>query len=127
MQLSDLSPQQLRKAADIKERIDALQAELNELLGAAEGSEAPSKPRVAGSQRRKAHPSLKGDAKLTIQAAVLEALGSGEAMSKKEILQRVSALRGENTNAESLRLRLYEMKAKDKTITNPQPGFYQLR
>ena len=127
MQLSDLSPQQLRKAADIKERIDALQAELNELLGAAEGSEAPSKPRVAGSQRRKAHPSLKGDAKLTIQAAVLEALGSGEAMSKREIAKRVSVLRGKKTNPDSLNPTLDEMKREDRTILNPERGMYQIR
>jgi hypothetical protein len=48
MELSSLSPSQLRKAADLKERMDALQEQLNELLGAAaEGAvtEAPGKPK----------------------------------------------------------------------------------
>ena len=33
MNITELSPQQLRKAADLKERVDALQEQLNELLG----------------------------------------------------------------------------------------------
>jgi hypothetical protein len=33
MHITSLSPQQLRKAADLKENLDALQAQLNELLG----------------------------------------------------------------------------------------------
>ncbi|MGA2656876.1 MAG: hypothetical protein ABSH34_05070 [Verrucomicrobiota bacterium] len=35
MDIASLSPQQLRKAADLKENIDALEEQLNELLGSA--------------------------------------------------------------------------------------------
>jgi hypothetical protein len=37
----NITPTQLRKAADIKERIDALQSELNEILGGSGPVEAP--------------------------------------------------------------------------------------
>jgi hypothetical protein len=45
---TNLTPKQLRRAADVKERIDALQEELSQLLGApapAEAEAAPAKPR----------------------------------------------------------------------------------
>ena len=45
---TSLTPQQLRRAADVKERIDALQEELSQLLGApapAEAEAAPAKPK----------------------------------------------------------------------------------
>jgi hypothetical protein len=45
--ITNLTPQQLRKAADVKEKIDALQNELNELLG----TEAPTP--VAGTEKPK--------------------------------------------------------------------------
>ena len=44
---TNLTPQQLRRAADVKERIDALQSELNELLG-----QAPAPAAVAAPKRR---------------------------------------------------------------------------
>jgi hypothetical protein len=48
MNITTLSPKQLRQAADIKERIDALQDELNQILGGeiptpAQAAEAPKK------------------------------------------------------------------------------------
>ena len=45
---TNLTPKQLRRAADVKERIDALQEELSQLLGApapAEAEAAPAKPK----------------------------------------------------------------------------------
>jgi len=53
----NITPTQLRKAADIKERIDALQNELNEILGDGEPltpnepTEAPKKWRVSAAGR----------------------------------------------------------------------------
>ncbi|MGO8928594.1 MAG: hypothetical protein ACLQU3_17130 [Limisphaerales bacterium] len=46
---TDLTPQQLRRAADVKERIDALQKELSQLLGAP----APAKAVTARPKRKK--------------------------------------------------------------------------
>jgi hypothetical protein len=46
---TSLTPQQLRRAADVKERMDALQKELNQLLGAP----APAPAAAAGSGRKK--------------------------------------------------------------------------
>jgi hypothetical protein len=61
--LINLSPQQLRRAADVKERIDTLRNELNELLGspvqAGDGS---------GSQRRKRRMSAAGRAAIAAAA-----------------------------------------------------------
>ncbi len=39
--ISKLSPQQLRRAADIQERIQALQKQLNDILGSPAGTHAP--------------------------------------------------------------------------------------
>jgi hypothetical protein len=40
MNINNLTPQQLRNAADLKERLDALQERLNGLLGGEEGPSA---------------------------------------------------------------------------------------
>jgi hypothetical protein len=51
MNITNLTPQQLRKAADIQERIQSLQSELNSILGGGEAStpaqatEPPTKPK----------------------------------------------------------------------------------
>ena len=54
----NITPKQLRKAADIKERIDALQDELNEILGGevptpAKATEAPKKYKFSAASRAK--------------------------------------------------------------------------
>ncbi len=64
---------------------------------------------------------------MTVKAAVLTALESGEAMSKREIAKRVSVLRGKKTNPDSLNPTLDEMKREDRTILNPERGMYQIR
>lgn len=46
---ANLTPKQLRRAADVKERIDALQEELNQLLGAS--AAAPAGPGVTGRKK----------------------------------------------------------------------------
>jgi hypothetical protein len=158
MQLSNLSPMQLRQAAELKEKICALQEELNQLAGGAVEAavtEAPERPQTA--RRGKRRLSARGRAnilagvakriakkagsapawtrgngtspegELTVKAAILETLASGEAMAKKEIAEGVATWRGKKTNPNSLNLALYELKTRDKTIMNPERGVYQLR
>ena len=155
--MANLSPQQLRKAADLKEKIDALEVQLSELLGAASestGAEAPERPQAARRPKRRrsalgrasirtavakgmakrtetAPASSRGEGtppsrNLTVKEAVLKALESGEPMRKKDIAERVSALRGKKTKPITLNPTLNEMKTKDKTIANPERGFYRL-
>lgn len=50
--LINLTPQQLRQAADLQERIAALQGELSELLGGAESSALSAPARAGGPKRR---------------------------------------------------------------------------
>jgi hypothetical protein len=60
--ITTLTPQQLRAAADVKERIDGLQNELNSILGgedpvpAQAAIEAPKMPRKGRRKRRKLSP-----------------------------------------------------------------------
>ena len=56
MNITDLSPSQLRKAADIQERIQTLQSELNSLLGGeipipAQATKAPGKRKFSAAAR----------------------------------------------------------------------------
>jgi hypothetical protein len=58
MNITTLSPQQLRKAADIQEKIQALQEELGQLLGGevstpAQPTEAPKKYKLSAAARAK--------------------------------------------------------------------------
>ncbi len=48
MNISELSPAQLRRAADIKERLDAVQAELASVLGGSTGNGLQASPAPAG-------------------------------------------------------------------------------
>jgi hypothetical protein len=52
MNITELSPQQLRKAAQIKEKIASLQNELNRLLGGAPEQAAPKKKRKMSAEGR---------------------------------------------------------------------------
>jgi hypothetical protein len=58
MNITALSPKQLRAAADLRENIDALQNELNELLGGevSAASEAPAGPKNGRRKRKKLSP-----------------------------------------------------------------------
>ena len=70
--MTNLTPQQLRKAADLKERIDGLQNELNSVLGgevpvpAQAAMAAPDMPRKGRRRRRKLSP--KGRAAISAAA-----------------------------------------------------------
>jgi hypothetical protein len=50
--LTNLTPQQLRRAADVKERIEALEKELSQLLGAAAPAPAPVAAAVAPKRKK---------------------------------------------------------------------------
>jgi hypothetical protein len=162
MSIASLTPSQYRRAADLKERIDALQHELDLLVGtesaapavaapkakrgrkkrtmSAQGraniiagvakreaaKKAANKPAVAPMAAAKAAPA-KANGELSVKAAVLKALESGKPMGKKEIINRVSGLRGKKTNLNTLNPLLNQMKNKDKSITNPQRGVYKLK
>ena len=58
----NITPQQLRRAADLKERIDALQVELADLLGA------PSHPEVVATPTKKRRMSRAGRARIAAAA-----------------------------------------------------------
>jgi hypothetical protein len=58
MNITTLTPQQLRKAADLKENIDGLQEQLNAILGGGEtptpvAAEEPGRPKNGRRKRRK--------------------------------------------------------------------------
>jgi hypothetical protein len=81
MELTNLSPAQLRKAADLKERIDGLMSELGRILDGLSQS-APSQPAARGGQR---HMSAAGRARIAAAArarwAKIRATKSGGAAS----------------------------------------------
>jgi hypothetical protein len=55
MNITNVTPQQLRRAADLQERIQALQKELNGILGAAPAPAAPA-PKAAAKTAAAAKP-----------------------------------------------------------------------
>lgn len=64
--LTGLSPQQLRKAADLRERIDALQNELEAILSGADTAATPAA--VGPTGRRKRNMSAAGRARIAAAA-----------------------------------------------------------
>jgi hypothetical protein len=73
MNISNLTPRQLRKAADLKEKIDGLQSELNSILGGEVSAppqaalEAPEKP--ANGRKRKKRKKISAQGRANIAAA----------------------------------------------------------
>lgn len=51
-QFTNLTPQQLRRAADVKERINALEKELSQLLGTAAPASAPAAATAAPKRKK---------------------------------------------------------------------------
>jgi hypothetical protein len=85
MNITTLSPQQLRKAADIKERIDGLQDELNQILG----GEVPTPAQPTEAPRKKWKVSAAGRARMRAAqkarwAAIKGTAPSEEAAPKKK-------------------------------------------
>ncbi len=72
MNIGNLTPQQLRAAADLQERIDGLQNELNELLGGETPTPAPAAveaPQGPKNGRRKKRKKLSAEGRANIAAA----------------------------------------------------------
>jgi len=82
--ITTLTPQQLRKAADLKERLDALQEQLNEILGGEvlaslqAATEAPVKPKN-GRRRKRRKMSPEGRANIRAAQKARRAAERGEA------------------------------------------------
>jgi len=86
MNITTLSPKQLRAAADLKERIDALQEQLNAVLGGGEiaapvAPEARAKPKNGRRKRRK-KVSAEGRANISAAAKARWAARRGETQSE---------------------------------------------
>ena len=83
--LANLSAQQLRKAATIRDRIDALQKELNGILGSADGAAAPraARPKTAAPEAPKRRFSKATRAKMAARAK--ERWAKARASGKKSL------------------------------------------
>jgi hypothetical protein len=87
MNITTLTPQQLRDAADLKERIDALENEMNELLGGEVpapvqiAAEAPDKPRNGRRKKRRLSP--EGRANIIAATKARWAARRGETQSEE--------------------------------------------
>jgi hypothetical protein len=104
---TNLTPQQLRRAADVKEKIDALQATLSELLGA------PAKAATAEPKRKKI--SAAGIARIrAAQRARWAAIKQGAAQGKAPPKRKISA-RGRAKLAALAKARWAKVKAAGKT------------
>jgi hypothetical protein len=83
MDISNLNPQQLRKAADLQEKVLELQNELKQLLGAPDetaalaATQAPAKPKNGRKKRRKLSP----QAITNIRAGVAKRMGKKGALA----------------------------------------------
>lgn len=88
--LADLSATDLRRAADLKEQIEALQAQLNNGLGGGYAGNGFAPNRIKPGPRR----GRKSKGGKTVVDCVLEALNSGKAMSIREIISAASKIRG---------------------------------
>jgi len=88
--LSGLTPQQLRKAADIQERIQSLQKEIQQILGTNVETAAPETPKA----RRKRRISAAGRAAIAAAArarwANIQASSQGEPMKEASQKNRQS-------------------------------------
>ena len=84
MELINLSPQQLRKAADLKEKIQSLQRELDGLLGAkAEQAKAPEAPAPKKRLSAQGIANIRAGIKKRMAAAKLKASQPKPAAPKK--------------------------------------------
>jgi len=83
MKLNALTPEQLRKAADVQENILELQNQLNELLGAEEAAPEPAPPVTEAPKRgRRKKVSAEAHAKMSAAAKARWAARRAEAQSK---------------------------------------------
>jgi hypothetical protein len=114
----NLSASDLRKAADIKERIEALQAQLTDCL---QGDAGNSQTRSGQPSRRRGRKPKGGK---SVVDCVLEALNGGNAMSIQDILSAASKIRGKDISRGLMSVTLAYLKKK-KRIANPARGQYR--
>lgn len=115
----NLSASNLRKAADIKEQIEALQAQLNDCLG---GGHTGNGLALSGKPNARRGRKAKGGK--TVVDCVLEALASGNSISVREIRTAASKIRGTSISSGLLSVTLAHLK-KAKRIANPIRGEYR--
>ena len=115
-----LSASDLRRAANLKEQIETLQAQLTKCLGGryARNGFAPNLGQQGQMRSRKS----KGGK--TVVDCILEAMNSGKAMSIQEIMSAASRIRGESISPGLLSVTLAQLK-KAKRIANPDRGQYR--
>lgn len=117
--LINLSATDLRKAADLKEQIEALQAQLEECLGGkAETGLAPGLLQSGSVRNRKSKGSK------TVVDSILEALNGGQVMSIGDIKSAASKIRGKPISPGLMSVTLAYLKRK-KRIENPDRGQYR--
>ncbi len=116
--ITNLSPQQLREAADIQERIQELQNQLNELLGAP--AEAPAGGTAVGRPKRR---QLSPQAIANIRAGVKKRMAAqAKAMGRQKPASQADGARkrkisaaGKKRLAEIARARWAKVKAAGRT------------
>jgi hypothetical protein len=96
MSMMNLSPQQLREAADLQEKIQALQTELNELLGGDARAAVTSEPAAeleTGKKKRKMTAKWRKALSLAAKARWAKANGAqaGEEPEEKPKKRKISA------------------------------------
>ena len=114
--LLNLTVSQLRRAAELKEKIDALNSELSALLG---GDDAPSARSTSG-------PKVKRNGKVTVGSAILEALeANGGVMDKTALLKAATALKGSKINEGSFNGEVQKLKGSG-AVKSPGRGQFQI-
>src|ERR1017187_9387259 len=123
--LSPLTPQLLRRAADVQEHILKLQDELTSILATITSPEAAEEPKrevsdAAEAKMRPAPPQAEkpvtskkpaaGKTGMPFKEAIFKALASREPMHKNLIAAKVAQLRGEKPNPVTIKGALRELK-----------------
>ena len=88
MNITTLTPQQLRKAADLKENIDGLQEQLNAILGGGEtptpaAPEEPGRPKNGRRRKKRKKVSAEGRANIAAAQRARWAARRGEAVPEE--------------------------------------------
>lgn len=130
--ITELPPSAYRKAADLREKILALEKELQELLGTSaqaelRGTEATGMKgdRRKGRMRRPGGARAKRSSNgITTNAAILKALEGGK-LDVPSIVSKVTNLKGKASKASILQA-LVVLKKKGQ-ITNPERGHYVIK
>lgn len=120
--LTNLSASDLRKAADLKEQIEALQLQLNNCLDGGYVGNGFALNRSPGATRR--GKGAKGGK--TVADCVLEATNNGNVMSIQTIIDAASKIRGKAISRALMSFTLAQLK-KAKRIANPARGQYRKR